>query len=189
MPTELECKIRVNSHKPIRRRLRDAGAEYVGRVREVNSIFDDSAFRLRGRGCGLRVRSITVLDGKGPGATLTYKGPIQASAFKCREELEVTIGDADTASTILEALGFQRRVLFEKQRESWRLGSHHVELDEVPTLGCFVEIEASTEDEIGSVMAQLGLAGESHLARGYVSMLADRRDSGRSEPIEIRFPR
>ena len=188
MPTELECKIRVDSHEPIRRRLRDARAEYVGRVQEVNGIFDDAAFRLRKRGCGLRVRSITVLDGEGPSATLTYKGPIQASAFKRREELEVSIGKADAASAILEALGFQRRILFEKRRESWRVGSLHVELDEVPTLGFFVEIEASTEDEIGSVMVQLGLEGEAHLARGYVSMLADRNDSSRGDPIEIRFP-
>ncbi|MFQ5412346.1 MAG: class IV adenylate cyclase [Phycisphaerae bacterium] len=189
MPTELECKIPIESHEPIRRRLRQAGAEYVGRVQEVNGIFDDAAGSLRKAGCGLRVRAVEVLDGKGPGATWTYKGPRQPGAFKCREELEVSIGAAETATAILQALGYQRRVVFEKRRESWRLNSGRVELDEVPTLGCFVEVEASSDEVIGSILNQLRLSGESHLNTGYVSMLADRYDAGDGKPIEIRFPR
>lgn len=185
---ELESKVRVESHDEIRRRLRAAGGHYVGRIQETNRIFDDAAGRLRASGRGLRVRSVEVLDGTGPGATLTYKGPRRPGALKCREEREVSIDDAGAAVSILEALGYRQRIVFEKRREQWRLRGCRVELDEVPTLGCFVEVEGPTEEVIVEVMAQLGLSREDHLSAGYVAMLAERMEAGTEDPLEVRFP-
>lgn len=174
MPIELESKVRVSSHEPIQERLRASGATYIGRVLETNRILDREDGALREAGCGLRVRSITVLDGQCPGPTLTFKGPRQKSAFKQREELEVSINDAKTMTAILVALGYRERIMFEKRRESWRLGECHVELDEVPLLGKFVEVEGPTETAIGSVLDQLELSDQDLISRGYVGMLAQR---------------
>ena len=65
MPVELECKIRVASHAPLREKLRSAGARRVGSVMETNTLFDRPDCSLQRDGCGLRVRSTVVLDGEG----------------------------------------------------------------------------------------------------------------------------
>ncbi|MCG8406109.1 MAG: class IV adenylate cyclase [Phycisphaerales bacterium] len=172
MPIELESKVRVPSHERVRAQLRAAGATYVGRVLETNHIFDREDGSLRRAGCGLRVRSIELLDGEGPGATLTFKGPRQKSGFKRREELEVTIGDVGVMTSVLAALGYCKRLLFQKCRESWRMNDCLVELDEVPVFGTFVEVEGPSESVIISVLDRLELSNSELISAGYVSMLA-----------------
>jgi adenylate cyclase class IV len=92
---ELECKVAVDSHEPVRTWLREAGAKYVGRVLETNRLFDRADRSLMSGGCGLRVRSVEILDGAGPQSTLTLKGPLQAGVYKRREEIEVAVGDGE----------------------------------------------------------------------------------------------
>ncbi len=172
MSVELECKVRVPSLEAVRDELRTAGAKYVGRVLETNRLFDRDDGELKNTGCGLRVRSVEVLDGQGPGATLTYKGPRTDSAFKCREETEVGIGDPAAMASILHALGYHERVVFEKRRESWVLGSCDIELDELPKLGTFVEVEGPDENAIREALSALGLAAAEVVNDSYVSMAA-----------------
>ena len=172
MSVELECKVRVPSLAAVRDGLRAAVAEYVGRVIETNWLFDRDGGELLNAGCGLRVRSVEVLDGQGPGATLTYKGPRTDSAFKCREEIEAGIGDPAAMASILHALGYHERVVFEKRRESWVLGSCAIELDELPKLGTFVEVEGPDENAIREALSALGLAAAEVVNESYVAMAA-----------------
>lgn len=174
MPVELEAKIRVDDHAPIRDALRTAGANYLGRVLEINHLLDRDDCSLRDTGCGLRVRSIVVLDGTGPGATMTFKGPKQAGAFKQREEHETPIADADAALAILRGLGHTRELVFEKRRETWQLADCTVELDEIPVLGSFVEVEGPSAEAIQDVLEALQLNANDNINDSYVAMLADR---------------
>ena len=148
MPLEIEAKLRVESLDPVRERLRAAGAELLGCVLEANRIFDRPDGSLRRGGCGLRVRSCVAESGDAPPATLTFKGPIVPGAFKSRDEVEVSVGDADVAVRILEALGFVVILAYRKRRESWRLRDCRVELDEPPHIGLFVEIEGPDDAAI-----------------------------------------
>lgn len=175
MPTELEGKFAVEAHEPIRSRFEQLGAEFIGAVLETNTIHDRGDGQLRKSGCGLRVRSIEVLEGKSCSATLTFKGPIQPSAFKKREELELPLADADAMRRLLDALGFIEVLRFQKRRESWQLDRCRVELDEIARLGRFVEIEGPDESQVQSARQALGLAEAEHITRGYVGLL---RDSG-----------
>jgi len=186
---ELEIKIRVESHEPIRGALRDAGAARVSRVLETNRILDLPDGSLYRAGCGLRVRSVEVLDGDGLAATLTYKGPREAGRFKRREELEVAVEDAASLLSILQALGYGERIVFEKRRESWRLEDCRVELDEVPLIGTFVEVEGPTEAAIDAAMERLGLAGRATEPQSYVGLLAERADKSASDPQVFHFDR
>ncbi|MCB9853201.1 MAG: class IV adenylate cyclase [Phycisphaerales bacterium] len=172
MPVELEAKIPVESHDAVRNQLRTAGAEYVGKVLETNHLLDHTDCSLRDSGCGLRVRSIQILDGEGPGATMTFKGPKQAGAFKQREEHETQIENADAALAILRGLGHTRELVFEKRRETWRLGDCTIELDEVPVLGRFVEIEGPSAASIQHIIDALHLDGSRNISDSYVAMLA-----------------
>ncbi len=80
--------------------------------------------------------------------------------------------NASAASLILEELGFTAMLIFEKRRESWELGSCKVELDELPYLGAFVEIEGEPE-AIDAVAKILGLGKTPIEKEGYAAMLGD----------------
>ncbi|MCK4658518.1 MAG: class IV adenylate cyclase [Phycisphaerae bacterium] len=173
MPTELEAKFAVQAHKPVRERLEGLGARFLGRVLETNSIHDRPDDSLRKSGCGLRVRGIELLAGEPQPATLTFKGPIQAGPFKKREEIELPLADADAMRRLLEAVGFVEVFRFRKRRESWHLSNCRVELDELPRLGRFVEIEGPTPADIHAAQDALGLNSAQHITRGYVGLLKD----------------
>jgi len=75
------------------------------------------------------------------------------------------------AAGILAALGFIEAIRFEKRRETWQLDGCHVELDEVPHLGCYVEIEGPDEPTIRRIQADLGLADRPFILSSYIALL------------------
>ena len=201
MAQELECKIAVPSHDRLIELLRSAGARRIGRVREMNRLLDTPDRSVFRRGCGLRVRTIEVLDGTGPTSSLTFKGPVQESAFKCREEIQINLSDrADpgpassecTAKAdegmlrLLHALGFAEWLTFEKIRESWQLGACAIELDELPLLGRFVEVEGPDEQAIHLCLDTMGLDAASSIQTSYPGLLAKRLGET-SPPWVVRF--
>ncbi len=173
MGLEVEAKLRVESHDAVRQALVGAGAAPLGAVMETNHILDADDGSLRAAGAGLRVRVSAPLQDDDATVTLTYKGRRERSALKRRPEIEVVVAEADTTLQLLARLGYVERVVFAKRRESHRLSSCRVELDELPLLGCFVEIEGPEEESIQRVQALLGLSDLPHLSRSYVSMLVE----------------
>ena len=174
MAQEIEAKFRIEEPVAVRRRLDDGGARRVGRVFEVNRLFDDAQGRLLAGDCALRLRTCRGLDGdeRGVSVTLTYKGPRSAGAVKCREELETPVGDADATATLLERLGFIETIRYEKRRETWKLGGCDVCLDELPRLGWFVEIEGPDAAAIDGVRGRLGFASEDTVVETYPGLAA-----------------
>ncbi len=170
-PLEIEAKYAVAEHEPVRAKLRSAGAARVGCVIETNRFFDRADGALRDAGCGLRVRAAAAIDGEPVAATMTFKGPIQAGAMKVRPEFEVTVGDAEKAAALLTQLGFAEFFAFEKRRETWRLRDCSVELDELPVIGRFVEIEGPGEAAVNAVAATLGFAGATVERTSYLGLL------------------
>ncbi len=188
MPIELECKVRVDSQDPVRARLRETGALYVGRVLETNRILDRHDRFLARAGCGLRIRAINVLDGDGPAPTLTFKGPRQpGTTFKRRDEHEVAVQDPSALAKILDTLGYRDQIVYEKRRETWHMGVCHVELDELPTLGRFVEIEGPDEATITSALVALGLGDAPRISKSYVALLVPHAGRSGDSPLVIRF--
>lgn len=186
MARELEAKIKVVSCEPVRAKLQTLGAGRIYKVLEQNSIFDTPDQQLFKRGCGLRVRTCAG-EGDVPPATLTYKGPQEASTLKSRDEIETHVSDSQATMAILHALGFQPVIAFEKRREEWQLDGLSIELDEVPRLGCFVEIEGPDENTVARMQDKLGLAGEPSIQDSYIALLINHaRENGL--PFEcIRF--
>jgi predicted adenylyl cyclase CyaB len=182
LATEIELKIRVDSHAPVRERLKALNAEYVGTVIERNVMLDRIDGSLRASGCGLRVRATTVLDGKDPGSKVTFKGPSQSSTLKCREEVEARVENGDDAIALLERLGFRRSLEYHKKRERWRMDDCVVELDEPARLGLFVEIEGPGEASIRAVQKRLGLGAFPHIPSSYVDLTAILRRAWDRQP-------
>ena len=174
MPTEIEAKMRVADHQTVGRRLEESGAEATGEVIERDAFFDTADRALMGSDRGMRLRVQRSVDdaAREPRIRLTYKGPRTDSRVKTRRELETDIGDAETFASVLEELGFERTIEFEKRRQHWQLSGCCVTLDTLPHLGCFVEIEGPDEPTVLAVREQLHLGGAALITDSYAKLLA-----------------
>jgi adenylate cyclase class 2 len=171
MAVEIEAKLRVDDHEAVRARLRAAGAAAQKKVMETNIFFDTEDRSLLAADKGLRLRVNHDLGNDSRTCIITYKGPRLHGPLKSREEIEVTVDSEPAAALLLERLGFARMLTFAKRRESWRLGGCQVELDELPCLGTFVEIEGPGEAEILHVKSLLHLTAAPPITASYVAML------------------
>ena len=185
MALEIEAKLRTDSHEDIRAALIDCGAKRLGTVLETNRIYDlpDHSLRRRGRALRLRTtRSITsspqddtsvapVADLPDGVAALTAKGPATAGPLKSREEVEIIVEDAQTTHRLLVLAGFAEVFRFQKRRQSWRLDDCLVELDTLPLIGKFVEIEGPTVEAIANIQQRIGLGLARHVPTSYISLL------------------
>jgi adenylate cyclase class 2 len=106
-------------------------------------------------------------------AVLTYKGAREKGqgGLKVREEIETLVEDAEAMAGILRAGGLALSLTVQKRRSSYLLGGCKVELDELPLLGKFVEVEGPDAATIHAVMERLGLRGET-ITKSYVGLLA-----------------
>ncbi len=171
MSVEIEAKLRCGDLEGLRERLRKAGAQWVGWVEETNIFFDTEDRSLQAADEGLRLRINRKPADGSQTVVMTWKGPHRYGPLKAREEIEIRVDDADAAVAMVERLGFERTLTFEKRRETWRLADCSIELDELPHLGSFVEIEGPNEQTVLQVQQRLGLAESPHISTPYVAML------------------
>jgi adenylate cyclase class 2 len=151
MPIEVEKKYRLEPGRlePLRRRLREVGAEGRGSAEfEENVIYT---------GPGLDpARRVLRLRRKGGRAVFTFKErDLSGSPVKRQREEETEVSDAAALASILEALGYRPVLVYEKRRETWLVAGAEVVLDELP-FGLFAEIEGD-EARILEVEKLLGL--------------------------------
>jgi adenylate cyclase, class 2 len=165
MSHEIEAKFKVEGFTKVRRALRNAGAEYLGTVLQTDSYYDTAEHMLRGRHCALRIRAVRRLrSGKRPldaRSLLTVKGPPKPGrSVKVRREVQTRLDDPDAVREIIDALGLKPTITLQKRRASYRLGEGLVELDELPLIGCFVEVEARADAHVLRIARKLGLECE-----------------------------
>lgn len=169
-PLEIELKFFIADPAELARRLADRHARLTGsRVFEYNVRYETADETLLKRRCLLRLR-------KDRTATLTFKAPpAQADdRFKVYRELEVEVSDFDTMDAILAALGFFRRQVYEKWRETWHLNGATLCLDTLP-FGTFLEIEGQPA-AITAAMADLGLSWKRRILSSYLQIFAVLRE-------------
>ncbi len=179
---EIEVKIRLKKPTKLRSSLKSAGATFEGRVLEKNWLYDYSDRILVRTDKVLRVRE----DRRGY-VTFKGKGPRQESEYKEREELEIEFPDASSARALLKSVGFLKWLYYEKIRETWLLEDCEIVLDELPGLGIFVEIEASSKEKIDKVVKKLKLPRK-YISTTYVEMLQEHAASADTHTQEFKFP-
>lgn len=177
--TERELKFNGVELDPLRQRLKELTAERSGSGSfEENWIFDRDG-ELAGDHRVLRVRK------DGSGASLTFKGPPTFEGrMKVREEHEIEIGDADTATAILKGLGYERVKRYQKVREMWHLGSVTISLDHTP-IGDFAEFEGESADRVAK---RCGFEPEAAERRSYLRLYEDHRKENPDAPEDMIFP-
>jgi adenylate cyclase, class 2 len=165
---EREVKLRFGSVEEARDAVTSAGAAPLRcRRLQEDALLDDKAETLRKRCCALRVR---VESGR---SLVTFKGPVQVSPMKLREEIETVIGDGETMLRCFEQLGYGVWFRYQKYREEYALSDVIVAIDETP-VGVFVEVEG---DEHGIVEATraLGRTPDDFVLDSYRSLFMEHR--------------
>jgi predicted adenylyl cyclase CyaB len=171
MALEIEAKMAVPNLDAVREALRTGGARRVRRTRETNVFFDTEDRTLLAGDEGLRLRTNWDADSGRTTHVITHKGALQAGKLKSREETELTVDDPAAATKLLERLGLAVTLSFEKRRETWELEGCKVELDEVPHLGAFVEVEGPDEARVLHVRDALGLSDRPIIKASYIALL------------------
>ena len=171
MCIEIEAKLKVDSLQNITEKLTELGAEFLEEQLQTDYYFDDADRTLTGSDRCLRLRRQLV--GRDEQVFLTYKGAKEKDDFKKRREIEVEIKDADSIEKLLLALGYDKSLVFEKKRIVWKLGGCEIALDELPLLGCFVEIEGPDDKRITFAQHSLGLASLPHIKESYAFLMSE----------------
>lgn len=164
---EIELKFHLADPQPIRDKLLALGFESHGQVFEVNVVLDTPALDLAAGSRLLRLRRDKTVR-------LTYKEPHAdlelGLRFKAKQESELELADLETMRHILHRLGFTAERVYEKYREHFtRPDGASAELDRLPHMGCFLELEADPQ-RIESLAAELGLALIDGLRENYFAL-------------------
>lgn len=168
---EIEVKFYLSRPEGLQGRLEALGAQLAHpRVHEINLRFDTPTHELLRSGRLLRLRQDTE-------AHITYKGPgrLEGGA-RLRQELEFIASDFDMARAVIEALGYELMMMYEKQRTTYALGEVLVTLDELP-YGNFAEIEGPDGESIQQAAFRLGLNWEHRILESYTVLFEFARNS------------
>ena len=166
---EREIKLRFTSASDAREAVLAAGAlPLYGRRLQEDALLDTDDEQLRRQRCVLRVR---MENGK---SRITYKGPVQPSIMKVREELETMVGDGEVLLRVFGEIGLHVWFRYEKYREEFSHEDVIVAIDETP-VGIFVEIEGS-EQGIADMTIALGRTSDDYIVDSYRSLFLQHRE-------------
>jgi adenylate cyclase class 2 len=167
---EREIKLRYDSVESARAAVLAAGATpLLGRRLQEDALLDTEDESLRRRRCVLRIRL------ENGNSRITFKGPVQPSDMKVRDEIETIVGDGVLLLRVFEDLGFHVWFRYEKYREEFCHEEVIVAVDETP-VGVFVEIEGS-EQGITTMATLLGRRAEDYIVDSYRGLFLQYRDA------------
>jgi len=177
-PIEAEAKYRVSDLNATRQAILALGANLHATESHCDTYLRHPTRDFRATDEALRIREISGIP------YVTYKGPRFAGPIKIRPEVEVPLVEGTVTQwlSIWQSLSFTIALQVRKSRESYQHMFHGrsvtITLDQVESLGCFVEIELILDNklqidqaqiDIQSVALQLGLHETE--SRSYLGML------------------
>lgn len=155
---EIEAKFLDIDSDAIAEALGRIGAEFKGHRLFRSISFDFPGFPMDKESAWVRLRD------EGDKVTLAHKQRLGASDTVGKDagmsEVEFVASDFDTARAFLHKLGLVTKFEQEKKRSSWVKGSVHYDIDTWPRLEPYLEIEATSWDELHEAARELGLDPE-----------------------------
>lgn len=161
---ELEIKLYLSNLAAFQNQVEELGGQLVEpRLHEINLRFDTPQGDLTRSAQVLRLRQDTA-------ARLTYKGPGETvGGVHARREIEFTVSDYQSAQLLLETLGYQVSLMYEKFRTTYLMEDLQITLDEMP-YGNFTEIEGSDPAAIRATVRRLGVNWDARILESYTSL-------------------
>lgn len=172
MAIEIEIKLKVESFEQIIEKLRQIDADFDDDYMQTDYYFDDEEDSLVDSDRCLRFRKQQ--DHGKETFELTYKGQRQNHRFKSRREIGIKVDKAEEIMEILTALGYSERLVFEKKRQTWQSDGCEIDLDELPLIGKFVEIEGPNDEAIEMTRKKLGLEHLNHIEHSYAHLMEEK---------------
>lgn len=171
MARELEVKFLISDLQALQDKLEDLGAMLrQPRTFELNLRFDTPDGKIAHAKQVLRLRKDRL-------SWLAFKGPSQdEESARLRQELEFSVSDFEAARALLEALGYQVSIVYEKYRALYELDDLEISLDELP-YGSFVEIEGPEAGKIQALADRLSLDWGARLPASYTSLFKEMQES------------
>lgn len=178
---EVEVKFYINNLNALEQRLKNLKAElFQQRVHEINYRYDLPDGTLTRGQRVLRLR-------QDQHAVLTYKGPAEpGQPVSVRREIEVEVSSFNSTKNILEALGYEISIMYEKQRTTYSMQDIHVTLDEMP-YGNFIELEGPDAGSIQAMAAELGLDWDARVLGSYLGLFAQVKEKLNLEAKHLTF--
>jgi adenylate cyclase, class 2 len=147
---EIEVKILEIDVDAVRKTLLDLGAKKILDDELSYEILDDREQNLFKEKKLLRVRKSK------SEAHLCFKSKAKKGKLRQAEETEVKIDNYDDTIKILNELGFITKHKGKKHRESYKLDKARYEIDTMPGIPTFLEIEADNEDDLIKGIEKIG---------------------------------
>jgi adenylate cyclase class 2 len=163
MPIEFEAKILDIDPVQMAQKIIGLGGGQVGETVMLRRYVYDIV-------PGDKSRWIRLRD-TGSGATLTVK-EVHHDGIDGTEEVEVSVGNFETANEILGKLGFTARGYQENRRTSFLLNTARLEIDEWPLIPPYLEIEADSRDKVLETATLLGYRDSDLSGENTVSVYA-----------------
>ena len=151
---EVEVKVLDVDVQAVQQKLVDLGAKQVFDGELDITIFDTEDDRMRKAKNLLRLRS------DGEKTVLCHKALITKQGAKIMDEHEVEVQDKERAKLFLQSLGFTKQRKQTKHRTSYVLGDVRFELDTLPGIPTFLEIEAKDVETLQKAVARLGYTSQ-----------------------------
>jgi adenylate cyclase class 2 len=146
---EYECTILDIDSQDFISKLISLGAKNKGEYFQRRYVYD---FNPVNRNKWIRLRT------NGDTTTICIKEIKNRNAIGGTSEIEVEVGDFDTANEILESLGYHHRNYQENVRRSFTLNGVSIDIDSWPLIPDYVEVEGSSESEVLDTLKLLGIS-------------------------------
>lgn len=161
---EIEIKLYISDINLLRKKVEALPVVILEpRIHEINYRYDTLDNRLSRNNQVLRLR-------KDKSNRITYKGPGRVSdELLIRKEIEISVDSFEAANDLLESLGFNIQMTYEKYRTTYSYQSAAISLDELP-YGNFIEIEADDPDLIINISGLLGLVISASILDSYTGL-------------------
>jgi len=166
MSTEIEVKILEIDPLSLIAKIESFGGKCLGDWLIYTTIYDFPDRKLLSKGGYVRIRN------EGPVWHCTYKSKITQDSAKKMLELDMQVNDPEIADQILKALGLQEVLFFEKRRRHYVSGPIIFDIDQLPGIPPFLEIEAPSQEEVEAGMEILKIDRKKALSIGPKELLA-----------------
>ena len=141
MHIEIEERVLEINPEEIIKKLEAVNATKVGEWNQRRYVYDFNPIR---ENEWIRLRT------NGKSTTLTYKN-IEKNSIDGTKELEVEVSDFDETNQLLNVLGYNPKGYQENKRIRYILNSVEVDIDFWPLIPPYLEIEATSVDDIRKI--------------------------------------
>ena len=177
---EVEIKVKVENKTLLERILQEQGFTKGDLTKESDIYFNSEFYNLKEKDMAFRIRTYENMTSQKRKHVITYKGPKMDHISMTRKELETEVEDANTVREILTSIGYYPVHPVIKNRQYFHNSQMTACLDEVQSLGDFLELEMMVSDDeekenalehVIDILKNLGYGKEDIIRTSYLSML------------------